>query len=389
VRRIGAEERRARLGLRHYLARPADDVTRLAGELCGLHATDPVTVYLSARARLAGFEPSHLETALYDKRTAIRMLGMRRTMFVLPTAFAPVVHQACTSKIADVNGKRLAKLIEANGISGNGARWLAAVESKVGQHLDLHGEALAGELSTAVPELKSKVTAAPDKSYGGSVALTNRVLTHMAMDGRIVRGRPANGWTSTRYRWAPISEWTTDDLSGLAAEDAEADLARTWLRAFGPATADDLQWWTGWTGRQTKRALVAVGAVEVDLDGRTGWILNDEAESPATPDPWVALLPSLDPTAMGWKDRDFYLGEHQAHLFDRSGNIAPTVWADGRVIGGWAQRTDGEIRYRLLEDTGAETRDRIESAANDLATWLGDIRFSPRFPTPLDRELKL
>ena len=382
-------ERRARLGVRHYLAHPAGDVTRVAGDLCGLHATDPVTVYLAARARVTGFVPGQLETALYDERLVIRMMGMRRTMFVVPTAFAPVIHQACTNKIAEANGRRLAKLIEVNGVADSGAGWLTAVADKVLGHLELHGPASAEELSAAVPELKSKVTMAPGKSYGGEVALTNRVLTQMAMAGRLVRGRPANGWTSTRYRWAPISEWTADDLEGPPPEEAEADLAGAWLRAFGPATADDLQWWAGWTGRQTRRALVAVRATEVDLDGRVGWILPDDDSPPVVPGPWVALLPSLDPTAMGWKERSFYLGEHGAQLFDRSGNIGPTVWSDGRVVGGWAQRADGEIRFRLLEDTGGETRDRVEAAAAELAGWLGDVRFGAKFPTPLERELKL
>ncbi|MGD0557017.1 MAG: winged helix DNA-binding domain-containing protein [Streptosporangiaceae bacterium] len=390
MRQIGVAERRARLGLRHHLARRSGrEVTQLAGELCGLHATDPVTVYLSARARLSGFQPADLETALYQQRTAIRMMGMRRTMFVVPTVFAPVVHQACTTKIAQANGKRLAKLIEVNGVTENGARWLAEVEGKVLAHLELHGEGLAGELSAAVPELKSKVTVSPGKSYGGEGAVTNRVLTHLAMAGRIVRGKPSGGWTSTRYRWAALSEWTAEDLERLPAEQAEADLARAWLRAFGPATADDLMWWAGWTGRQTQRALTAVGAAEVDLDGRVGWILPDDDDPCPPPDPWVALLPSLDPTAMGWTERDFYLGEHRAYLFDRSGNIGPTVWSDGRVVGGWAQRADGEIRFKLLEDTGTETRDQVESAAHELATWLGDTRFNPRFPTPLERDLKL
>ncbi len=390
MRQIGVAERRGRLGLRHHLARPsAEGVTQLAGELCGLHGTDPVSVYLSARARLSGFQPADLEAALYQQRTAIRMMGMRRTMFVVPTAFAPVIHQACTVKIAQANGKRLAKLLEINGVTDSGARWLAEVEGKVLAHLELHGEALAQELSAAVPELKSKVTRSPGKSYGGEGAVTSQVLIHLAMVGRIVRGKPASGWTSTRYRWAPLSQWTAEDLEGPGPEEAEADLARAWLRAFGPATADDLKWWAGWTRRQTQRALTAVRAAEVDLDGRVGWILPDDAGPCPPPDPWVALLPSLDPTAMGWTERDFYLGEHSAQLFDRSGNIGPTVWSGGRVVGGWAQRADGEIRFKLLEDTGAETRDRAESAAHELATWLGDTRFSSRFPTPLERDLKL
>ena len=67
-------------------------------------------------------------------------------------------------------------------------------------------------------------------------------------------------------------------------------------------------------------------------------------------EPWVALLPGLDPTTMGWKERDWYLPDAGADTFDRMGNAGPTVWVDGRVVGGWAQAADGEIRTRYLVD---------------------------------------
>ena len=76
--------------------------------------------------------------------------------------------------------------------------------------------------------------------------------------------------------------------------------------------------------------------------------------------PWVALLPALDPTTMGWQARDWYLGSHKAQLFDRNGNAGPTIWLDGRIVGGWAIRDAGEVVTGLLEDVGreAETRHR-------------------------------
>jgi hypothetical protein len=50
------------------------------------------------------------------------------------------------------------------------------------------------------------------------------------------------------------------------------------------------------------------------------WV-PDDVEPVTAPAHWVALLPGLDPPAMGWAERDFYLGPHQAPLFDRTGNI--------------------------------------------------------------------
>jgi Winged helix DNA-binding domain len=63
------------------------------------------------------------------------------------------------------------------------------------------------------------------------------------------------------------------------------------------------------------------------------------------------------------------------------------VWWNGRIVGGWAQRRDGEIAYRLLEDVGAEALAAVEAEAERLGRWIGPIRITPRFRTPLEREL--
>lgn len=59
------------------------------------------------------------------------------------------------------------------------------------------------------------------------------------------------------------------------------------------------------------------------------------------------------------------------------------MWWDGRVVGGWAQRKDGEIAFRLLEDVGTDAARAVEAEAERLAAWLGPIRVR----TPLEREL--
>ncbi|MGI8807113.1 MAG: DNA glycosylase AlkZ-like family protein [Acidimicrobiales bacterium] len=172
-----------------------------------------------------------------------------------------------------------------------------------------------------------------------------------------------------------------------SADEARVELSRQWLRAFGPATVADLKWWSGLTLGQVRTAIAALDVEEVDLDGVPGIVLADDVATTEPPDPWIALLPSLDPTTMGWHQRAWYLGDHARELFDTNGNAGPTVWSDGRIVGGWAQRKTGEVVFRLLDDVSQEVAAAVEAESARLTTWLGDVRVTPRFPTPLQRQL--
>jgi hypothetical protein len=389
VRRMGVDERRLRLLRRHHLA-PADraqDVPTAAADLVGLHATDPVTVYLSAAARVEGAKVADVERALYEERTVLRMLGMRRTLFVVPVDLAPVVHAACTRAIAVNEGRRLVQLVQQGGVADDAARWVEEANEATMRALAARGEALASELSADVPALRAKVRLAEGKSYASDSNLTTFVLSRLAAEGRIVRGRPRGTWISSQHRWAPTESWFPGGLPELPTEGARVELVRRWLAAYGPATVADIRWWTGWTLRDTRAAVAGVATAEVDLDGATGIVLAGDLEPTAPVEPGALLLPALDSSVMGWAERDWYLGAHRVVLFDRNGNAGPTVWWDGRVVGGWAVRPDATVAFRLLERVGREARVGVEDAAGRLEAWLDGTRFTPRFRTPLEREL--
>ena len=57
------------------------------------------------------------------------------------------------------------------------------------------------------------------------------------------------------------------------------------------------------------------------------------------------------------------------------------------MVGGWAQRSDGTVVWRQLADRDVAAAEAGDRAAADLTAWLGGIRITPRFRTPLDREL--
>ncbi|NUS17610.1 MAG: winged helix DNA-binding domain-containing protein [Streptomyces sp.] len=387
VVRFGVGARRARAGAR-LVGGGAGTVGEVVRQLVALHATDPATVYLSVAARLA--DPAAaapgLDAALYGEPPALaRMLAMRRTMFVVDRGFAPQVYAAAGRRVAVKLRKDLLGFLAEGG--GWDEAWLDEVEAEVVAALGTHPESSGAELSKLVPRLREQVVVARGKPYEATQNVASRIIRTMAAEGRIERRRPAGSWISGQFRWA-----IAEPLPEVPAEDARTALATAWLGAYGPGTEADLKWWTGWTLGETRKALGAAGAEAVALDdGTTGYVLPGDADPAAGtkpgPGPVAVLLPSLDPLAMGWRERGWFLPEGHEQLFDRSGNIGPTVWWDGEVVGGWAQRGDGEVVWRLLADRGAAAEEAAGRAAAELTGVLGAVRVTPRFRTPLERQL--
>ena len=204
----------------------------------------------------------------------------------------------------------------------------------------------------------------------------------------MVRGRPRGAWTSRHHTWEPAWLWWPAGIPPLSPAEARSRLVEAYLGRFGPATEADLAWWTGWSLRQTRTALGGVSTVAVAVDDETGFVLSGDEATETPPAPVATLLPALDPTPMGWKQRDWFLPADYSSLYDRNGNVGPTVLWDGEVVGGWAIRSDGSIRTRVLVDRGAQAAAAIDLAAARLEPRLAGAAVVPSFPTPLERDLR-
>ena len=391
VPHIGDDERRARLGVRHLLADvpKASTLAEAATAMVVLHATDPASVHLEARARMTETSPEALERELYEEPTVLRMIAMRRTLFIVPLTDVALVHAAASVEVAERERARTVKLLTDAGVDQATIASLDELQDVALAAIRERGEVSTAELRELDPRLGEQMTVGVGKRYQNTLSVISRVVFNLALGGRTGRGRPRGSWISGQFRWSPIERWLPEGIEPIPVDAARAELVRRWLRTFGPGTRDDIRWWTGWTVRATKAALETIGAVEVTLDDdATGYVLPGDLDPTPPVEPWVALLPALDATTMGWTARDWYLGPHRPKLFDTNGNGGPTIWVDGRIVGGWAHLRSGEVVPMLLEDVGTEIRRRIDEEAARLERWIGPARVSGSFPTPTEIGLR-
>ncbi len=387
--RISDDERRRRLARRHHLIEPrTDDVVQIATDLVALHSSDPATVYLSVLARMNSPRIATVDEALYSARSLVRHHAMRRTMWVMTPSTARRPHAATTEKIARSERTRtLAALGDSPDID-DPAVWYDAAEAEVIALLRQR-PMTAREVGDALPHLAVPIVFGGKTKNPAALNAHTKVLQGAAFNGRLVRAEPTGSWTSSEYRWVPAEVWLDRPIVGAEPRAAAAELLDHWLQRFGPATETDIRWWFGWTATAMRTALGDAGCDEVALeDGRAAWVASGDLEDSEEVGPWVRILPGLDPTSMGWKTRDWYLEPSMLpRLVDRFGNIGPTIWADGRIVGGWIQRPDGAVAVELLAALSSDHRTLLDDAIDELVAAVGGTVVKPRFPAPNQRDL--
>src|SRR5215475_16132912 len=127
MRLIDDAERRFRLARRHALAPQCRvaDVLAATAAMTVLHATEPATPYLSLFARIDSFDRADLEEALFESRSLVKQLAMRRTLFVFPRDLLAAAVSSASARVARQEHSRLIKDLEHSQISADGAGWLA------------------------------------------------------------------------------------------------------------------------------------------------------------------------------------------------------------------------------------------------------------------------
>ena len=359
---VSAEQVRAFRLVRHRLDRraPPGSLVEVARALCGVHAQLASSAELALWARIDGLRRDEVREALEERRTLVKTWAMRGTLHVLP---------------ADDLGLYVAVL--APRWDNPGGAWL-------------RGQGITQEqFDTVVPAVPRALDEQPR---------TREELAHRIAElaGAEVRERLLSGWGALLKPSAHRGELCFGPMRGRnvtfvrpdrwlggldrpSQEEAERELVRRFLAAYGPATADDLARWLGVRGATPKRIFAALGdeLAPVDAGGRAASVLaaDVEALSEAGEPRTVRVLPAFDPYVVAFRPREQLVApDHEARIFRPQGWISPVVLVDGVAAGIWSHERRGpalEVRIEPFANVAPATRRGVAEEAERLGAFLG------------------
>ena len=343
--------------LLHGSGDESGDIIRIAGDIAGLHATSASTPYLSLFARMKGFERGQLNEELYGRKSLGKVRGVRGTVYIYPREMLPVAHVA-NRRMNIPNSQRFYRYMD-----------------RTEEEYDV--------LSRRILELLRgrSMTAAEIRRELGENKSTSPVVNLMCDFGLLIRGAPAGGWRSNEHTYHILEEYMSGiDLDALDEGSAREGMVRSYLAAFGPASENDIAWWTAFRKGEVRAILEksgdAVSRIGIAGMDRGFFMLASELpelESSVKPkQPVVNLLPYLDPYLMAYKDRERYLSpESSRFIIDRGGNATSCIMLDGRIAGVWDYYDKPPtLRYFLFEKASQLSRKGIKKQALRLGKFL-------------------
>ena len=351
--RLGVGDAVSHVLHKHHLAPGSQgtNVRRVARDLVGLHATDPLSPYLSVLARMPDFESRMLDRELYEKRALARIPAMRNTLFIVPKALVGTLF-AATRRISLQSSWRYF----ASRLSHK--EFEEAVPRVV--------QALAGR-ELAASELRDAT---------GLDCDVPAVIKLLCDEGVLVRAHPVRGWRDAHHTYALMTEWLPGvDITARGEADSVRDLVRNYLATYGPVSEADVVWWTGLAKASVRAALSDLSneLAEIELADVEGPFLMlrsdlEQVEHVRGPkESGMTLLPMLDPYLQGYRDRRRVLDpQHTRFVIDPKGNATSTILLGERVVGVWdvMEKPKQAVRLHLFvsisEDHRAELHDRAK-----------------------------
>jgi hypothetical protein len=339
----------------------AASVAQVVKELCGIQAQDALAATLAVGIRSTGLVAADVERARVQERTLVRTWGQRGTLHLLATEdlgwllplMSPVFIAAGRRRRAELGldedtCSRGIRIIR-NVLASQGPLTRAELVEQLGAHgLRLEGQARPYLLQRAA--LEGIICLGPDRGAEPTYVLLS-------------------DWIGQEHRWHSLSQ-----------EAAYAELARRYLRAYGPATPEDMASWSGMPLSKIRAAWqrIADQLIEVEVTSSPAWMLKMCAawlDEPPAHAPVVRLLPGFDIYLLGYQNRDLAVPHQHAKRINAGGGILhPALLVDGRVLGTWKSKRKKnrlDVVVEPFDQLAPEVHQGLEAEVTDLARFLG------------------
>lgn len=345
----------------HHLDKraPRKDLTRVVSDIGGMQAQVMSAAELQVGVRV-DCNVADVRKALWTDRTLVKTWLMRGTLHLVPAVDLPLYTAAMRIRwIRTLNAwLKFVQLTEPEFVS---------ILNSIGESVD--GSPMTREelISKVAHGRSAHVREVLKSGWGG-------MLKPVARRGLLCFG-PSRGQSVTFVR----PELWLDSWTELDPDEALVEVARRYLRAYGPATQVDFaRWWGAWSGvGKAAWAGLAGELARVSIEGRRADILEVDLTrlDKASAGPLVRLLPAFDPYLMGHSSRDhLFDAAYRARVSRTAGWISPVVLVDGWVVATWSHSIAKEVLRITVEPLGRlppKLRPEVRLRAEELASTLG------------------
>jgi hypothetical protein len=294
------------------------DVIRAAGPV---QAQEPRAARLAFRARCGRLSAADVDAARTEERSILRAWMMRKTVHLIPSEDAGWILPLFAPAIVRWSRRRLAHF----GLDRRGQdRALALLHRAVDRD---------GPLTR--PELGRRLEQA---GFETGQEFKVHLWLLATLDGELCLGPDRGGQTCLVH---------TRDWIGTPEprprEDSLAELARRYLRAFGPASERDFARWAGLPLRDVRSGLERIAAELGSVrSGEEELLTLQGAPRRAAPGPVVRLLGAFDNYNLGYVSREFAVDRDGERKINPGGGIIrPSVTVDGRSVAIWVSKRSG------------------------------------------------
>lgn len=304
-----------------------------------------------------------VRSALWERKTLVKTWLMRGTLHLIPAADLPLYTAALSNHWIQTRPSWL--------------KYIGLSQAEVLKLVDAIGDALDGRALT-----REEIVAAVGKNRSERVREVLRsgwggMLKPAARNGKLCFG-PSRGQSVTFVR--PV-DWL-GSWHEVKPEVALAEVARRYLRAFGPSVKNDFAfWWGHWPGVANAAWTALEGELAtVSIEGQRAQMLATDlvALGSAPQPPFVTMLPSFDPYLMGHAGRNhLFDATHRWKVSRTAGWISPVVLVRGRVVATWTHRVAGQtlqVTVAPFQRLPPKTLPEVRRCAESLATTLGLTR---------------